>query len=413
MKTQDFRSIAKRGFGFCASGPSQESRDADYARSESNMRLLVAGSAYAVKPAQGPVRLLASFVVRLRLVRPVAAGLGALMAMTICAGCFGPADKPLDTENPAVSPSDLQAEAEVRAGQSSNRAREFAPELLEAARMFLEQAEATSVDGDARTLLADADRCLRDAEHVARLKTREHRIPFPSDRSLGKIYFSPWGKYEWRFSAQARGDIVVKPETMTWLEANPEFGEADLTFLTTLEPGAIQYLALGHTKVPAGVLAGLKEIRGLRDLSLAGAGYTTGYLPHIRACPWLRMVNVLGNHLSDQELTVLQGMPAVEALAMDCPSLTDAAFETIASFLDLKTLITRSFDAGDRGLAHLPRCQKLEQLWVAGAGVTDASIPVLKQHASLRELVLIGTSVTDDGIRELGSALPECKIDRL
>jgi hypothetical protein len=43
-----FRSIAKRGFGFCASGPSQESRDADYARSESNMRLLVAGSAYAV-----------------------------------------------------------------------------------------------------------------------------------------------------------------------------------------------------------------------------------------------------------------------------------------------------------------------------------------------------------------------------
>jgi hypothetical protein len=222
---------------------------------------------------------------------------------------------------------------------------------------------------DARTLLADADRCLRDAEHVARLKTRNTRIPFPSDRSLGKIYFSPWGKYEWRFSAQARGDIVVKPETMTWLEANPEFGEADLTFLTTLEPGAIQYLALGHTKVPAGVLAGLKEIRGLRDLSLAGAGYTTGYLPHIRACPWLRMVNVLGNHLSDQELTVLQGMPAVEALAMDCPSLTDAAFETIASFLDLKTLINpfiRRRRPGTRPLAPMPETGAVVGRWRRG-----------------------------------------------
>lgn len=337
---------------------------------------------------------------------------GLFIAMAFLAGCSAPLDQPLDTADPTLNRSDLQARAESRAGQSSSSAKDFAPGLLAAAEMYLQRAKQTTEDEKNRELLAAGDQCLRDAESVAELKSREHTIAFPPDRSLGKLSFSPWGENHWRFAAQARGDIAVSANMMTGLEANKEFGEADLVFLTNLAPGAIQYLTLGDTKVPPAALAALKNIRGLRDLSLADARYTGEFIPHIQACPWLRMVNLLGNDMTDQEFGALAGLPAIEALAMDCESLTGAAFETVATFPKLRTLITRSFDPGDQGVAHLAKCPNLEQLWLAGVGITNASVAVLKQLTQLRDLALIETSITDAGQRELEAALPECNIDR-
>ena len=337
---------------------------------------------------------------------------GVFIAIAILAGCSAPLDQPLDTTNPTLNRSDLQARAESRAGQSSSSAKDFAPGLLAAAEMFLQRAKEATDEVKTRELLAAGDQCLRDAESVADIKSREHTIAFPPDRSLGKISFSPWGKNDWRFAAQARGDIAVSANMMTGLEANKEFGETDLVLLTSLAPGAIQYLTLGDTNVPPAALAALKNIRGLRDLSLADARYTGDFIPHIQACPWLRMVNLLGNELTDQEFGTLAGMPAIEALAMDCESLTGAAFETVATFPKLRTLITRSFDPGDQGVAHLAKCPNLEQLWLSGVGISNASVAVLKQLTQLRDLALIETSITDAGQRELEAALPDCKIDR-
>jgi hypothetical protein len=336
-----------------------------------------------------------------------------LIAIAMTAGCSAPPDEPLDTTDPTLNRTNLQALAESRANQTSNDAKDFAPELLSTAEVLLQRARTISVESEFRELLATGDQCLRDAERVAELKARNHTIPFPPDRSLGKISFSPWGKNDWRFSAQARGDIAVSAHTMTGLEAANDFKPSDLNFLASLDIGAIQYLTLGPTKVPAASLSALKNIRGLRDLSLANARYTGDYITHIQACPWLRMVNLLGNDLTDQEFSTLAGMPSLELLAMDARTLTGAAFETVATFPRLRTLITRTFDPGDQGVAHLARCPNLEHLWISGTGVTDASVRVLKQLTRLRGLVLIQTSLSDTGLRELEEALTECKIERM
>jgi hypothetical protein len=54
---------------------------------------------------------------------------------------------------------------------------------------------------------------------------------------------------------------------------------------------------------------------------------------------------------------------------------------------------------------------ELESLDLGGE-VTDAAIPHLKTLSKLKTLSLFGSKVTDDGVKELQKAIPNCKIDR-
>jgi len=70
----------------------------------------------------------------------------------------------------------------------------------------------------------------------------------------------------------------------------------------------------------------------------------------------------------------------------------------------------------DAGLEHLEGLTNLEVLGLAGTRVTDAGLERLKGMTSLRRLELHRVKnapymqVTDEGVKKLQEALPDCKI---
>jgi len=75
-------------------------------------------------------------------------------------------------------------------------------------------------------------------------------------------------------------------------------------------------------------------------------------------------------------------------------------------FCDVKTVLLLS----DAGAEHLEGLTSVEWVVLDGPGVTDAVLDRLKGASRLRHLILVDTSVTDEGVKELREALPDCKI---
>jgi hypothetical protein len=55
---------------------------------------------------------------------------------------------------------------------------------------------------------------------------------------------------------------------------------------------------------------------------------------------------------------------------------------------------------------------QLQQLFLSGTQVTDAGLMHLQEQTQLGELDLRNTKFTNQGVKKLDQALPNCKIDR-
>ena len=92
---------------------------------------------------------------------------------------------------------------------------------------------------------------------------------------------------------------------------------------------------------------------------------------------------------------------------------TDADLARLSAFGDLEYLLINGSDVTDAGLRHLTCLTKLRGLVLTDAQITDEG---LRHLAALRNLFMLGInnceSVSDDGISELQSKLPNCWISR-
>lgn len=343
----------------------------------------------------------------------VRAALPLLLVGIVLVGCGAQGMEPLAAEDPAIPVETLRDQAEARGQGVSRAARRFAPEMVRAGEFLLMQAK-DAREAEARAHIAEADAYLRGAETVAAVAASKRVLQFPAGRSLGELFISPWGEPAWRTLGPAQGRVAIEAETMVSLQVNHGFADADFATLVDLGPGAIQYLMLGGVSVTVEGIEKLPQLVGLRDLSLAEARLDDQLFAHVAKCRALRHLNLLSNQLTDAGLHQIAGMPALEQLVLgDTPGMTDTALLVAGQLPRLRMLLIRGIPMTDVGVDYLRRAPGIERLWVCGRGVTDAAVPMLAELSELRELVLLTTSITGAGRRELQRALPKCKIDVL
>ncbi len=141
----------------------------------------------------------------------------------------------------------------------------------------------------------------------------------------------------------------------------------------------------------------------------------------------------------DGLLELFSGRADIDDVVLEGTELTNRGVECIAKMPNIRTL---RFDGllsfNDASLQILTACEKLETLELTCTGITDDGIPILNQLSNLRTLVLeqgsqpnltnvaiehltamqqlrtlrLGAWASEEDVRKLQSALPECVIQR-
>jgi hypothetical protein len=141
-------------------------------------------------------------------------------------------------------------------------------------------------------------------------------------------------------------------------------------------------------------------------------------------------------HITDDDLELLEGLNLSNQLALEYTPVTDAGLAHLQGLKQLEILWlgnTKVTDAGlvylegwshlhflqlddtavtDAGLLHLEGLAQLQEVFLQNTEVTDAGLEHLKGLNKLQLLYLYNTKVSDAGVAKLQKALPNCKIVR-
>ena len=140
--------------------------------------------------------------------------------------------------------------------------------------------------------------------------------------------------------------------------------------------------------------AWLRELLGpdaLHDVvavNLDSPAVTDATLKELRNLPALRRVFLFEASISNRGLDILKTLPKIRKLSIcSCPGIDDDA------------------------LARLAGLGQVEHLDLQALSVTDAGLRHLKGNVGLRRISLDRLAVTEEGVAELRTALPNCVID--
>ena len=85
--------------------------------------------------------------------------------------------------------------------------------------------------------------------------------------------------------------------------------------------------------------------------------------------------------------------------------------EHLKGLNELRRLSLDDTGVTDAGLSSLKSLPKLEDLGLSHCkGITDAGLLILAEFESLKELSMFSTGATEEGLRKLRLALPECDV---
>jgi len=150
-------------------------------------------------------------------------------------------------------------------------------------------------------------------------------------------------------------------------------------------------------------LKGLESATQMRDLSLNGNAISD-------LAPLANMKHMLCLHLDRNrgigggQARHLENMSGLEDLAVYDTSIGDADLESIGKIASLRSLLLGgSSNISDEGLAFLKGLQRLEQITLGNTPITDAGLRNLAELTSLRAIDLTGcgSGITDAGLAEL------------
>lgn len=140
-----------------------------------------------------------------------------------------------------------------------------------------------------------------------------------------------------------------------------------------------------NTQVTDEVLKQIARLQELDTLVLSNTAITEAGIAEFASFPKLQAVYLNGLPITDAHLPLFARLP-LKKLHLADTRVTDAGVQTLAKFKDL------------------------DELNLHGGTITDAALGQLHQMASLRELYLTRTAITEATVRELATQLPACKI---
>jgi hypothetical protein len=209
----------------------------------------------------------------------------------------------------------------------------------------------------------------------------------------------------------------------------------------------LKALSLGDLEITDEALVYLRGLEALEELDLYGNLITDRAMEHLSGLTNLKSIDLGNTAVSDEGIMRLAALPRLETLGLESTLVTSAGarrFQEAAprveivkrdEYADGPTVRSPSAtcwilsQADDQDLRRMEQTNEagrkdrrragevrylgeIERLFVMGPGVTDGGLGYLESLTRLRRLVLLNTQVTDEGIKKLQQALPNCQIER-
>jgi len=271
---------------------------------------------------------------------------------------------------------------------------------------------------------------------------------FPSDHSVGELFVRPVNNPEgsaWKPLRKAKGTVLIPTSEALRLEVSPEI--TDLSFLTEMGPNPLHSLAIAADAVNSDNLATLKEIHGLKSITvrartgaatheatlhnalpgvkvraenIGGAATATATPAPPRTAPpartitfpnrtigfvyfrsWKSTNNDDWKRAGDAQGTVSvpEGKDAKLEVGYDAGKDLSPLAKLKPDALDSLTLIGEYVT--DRQLSYVTGLTGLRRLDMNCENVTDAGIAKLAKLTGLRTLVITNAQMTNEGLRAL------------
>jgi internalin A len=207
--------------------------------------------------------------------------------------------------------------------------------------------------------------------------------------------------------------------------------------LKTLQPlTSLKALALEQSAVNDEGLPLLAQFPQVVDFSLLECGEVTDAgLVHLAKLPRLRQLNLRATPIDGSGLAVLKELPELAGLNLSQTQLGDDGLAHLATCVKMKKLqlwqtnvssaglaplaglkeleelrLDNNFGIDDAAAEHLAKLTSLTKLNLENTLVSDTGLAQLKTLKNLRQLNVMTTQVTDAGVADFLTAVPECEV---
>lgn len=221
------------------------------------------------------------------------------------------------------------------------------------------------------------------------LKVRENAPTSPSGTLWAPIVY--WdhvgipdhpGQYVgWEELAEARGEVVVPAGKNLGLTLSKE-AALDLSSLGDLGPDDLQFLEIHNADISNSDLAHLRNLTGLRALSLHGCKY-----------------------IGDEGMEHIVLLKSLSFLALNATSVSDAGLDTLTGLKSLEEGLQIAWtQISDEGLGKLDRFTRLRHLRIGGDVITDDGLRRLQSHPALENIWFYpGLNTSSEGVAYLAN----------
>ena len=216
----------------------------------------------------------------------------------------------------------------------------------------------------------------------------------------------------------AQGEVIgaefyttdVSPEHITALREHTTLQEItfyecrgidELVEAELVKSESITIIHFVRSTIDDNSLARLSRMPAVEQLSLSNVDVTATGIAALGNWSKLKHLTLEGNF----ELSALKGLSGLEQLEELEIAIGEGEAQHLAAhaFPEIRRLSISDSEFGDADLALLPGWKTLEVFEFPTENVTDAGVAQLSKFPSLKELVLMDSQVTADGLGALGS----------
>lgn len=149
------------------------------------------------------------------------------------------------------------------------------------------------------------------------------------------------------------------------------------------------------------------RIRGMKSLILSG--FSSDSRLYRRKGP-PHNPSLLPSQISNRGVQGLGPQPTLEIAKFSHVPVADDGMETISLWTRLLVLELEDTQVTSIGVQQLEKLVRLKSLNLTGTRIDDQAVPTLCRMASLQELDLSNTAVSGEGLLQLRTQLPACKL---
>ncbi len=211
-------------------------------------------------------------------------------------------------------------------------------------------------------------------------------LQFPSDRSLGRLYFAISAEPDgWRDVA-AQGEVQVPKGGKPMLQVSQPACE-DLSPLPELIREGLDNLILDDLQLTGENMEQIASLSGVHSLSFYNGNLADEDLRTLSKLRSLTSLTIGRAQITDEGFAQLESLANLEVLHVTQTGVTDQAWQTIGKFKSLKTLNVSEKNISDAGFVTFKDLPDLENLSFGMIrAVSNENLPHLATLAKLKTL---------------------------